>query len=151
MFEKIPMGAPRASVEEVPIRSIKAVQSYHAHIYFDGPKQKRIAEVLRENIAQRFAVLLGRWHDSPIGPHARPMYQVAFAPNEFGRFVPWLMVNRQELTVLVHPNTGHPKADHLDHPIWMGVALEILNLHLLPEREGPEPQFAPNTQPTVAP
>ena len=74
---------------------IATIQSYHAHIYFDGPEQRRIAETLREEIAQRFSVLIGRWHDRPIGPHTRPMYQVAFSTAEFARFVPWLMINRR--------------------------------------------------------
>ncbi len=79
------------------------------------------------------------------------MYQVAFTPNEFARFVPWLMVNRRGLTVLVHPNTRRPLDDHLNHAIWMGEVLDILNRHYLPEEEGPEPAFSPNTQPTVTP
>ena len=133
------------------MQSLETIRSYHAHIYFDSQEQRDVAEVLRERIAQRFPVLLGRWHDSPIGPHARPMYQVAFAPGEFGRFVPWLMLNRCGLTVLVHPNTGHPLADHLNNPVWLGEVLDILNLHLLPIEEGPEPDLVANTRPSVKP
>ena len=43
------------------------------------------------------------------------MYQVAFAPEEFGRLVPWLMLNRGGLDVLVHPQTGDGYADHTEH------------------------------------
>ena len=43
------------------------------------------------------------------------MYQVAFAPEEFGRLVPWLMLNRGGLDVLVHPQTGDAYADHTEH------------------------------------
>ncbi|WP_186121211.1 DOPA 4,5-dioxygenase family protein [Burkholderia gladioli] len=133
------------------VRPLNTIQSYHAHIYFDGAGQRQAAEALREDIGQRFPVLLGRWHDRPIGPHARPMYQVAFKPMEFSRFVPWLMLNRRGLAVLIHPNTGRPLADHLDNATWMGEVLEIMNLHLLPEHEGPEPEIVPNTDPTVMP
>ncbi|MCA7968271.1 DOPA 4,5-dioxygenase family protein [Burkholderia sp. AU39826] len=142
---------PEDSQEHLKVQPLETIRSYHAHIYFDGPEQRRVAEVLREQIAQRFAVVLGPWHDRPIGPHAKPMYQVAFSRHEFGSFLPWLMVNRRGLTVLVHPNTGHPLADHLDHPVWMGEVLDILNRQLLPLDEGPETDLVTNTRPTVNP
>jgi len=133
------------------IQSIDTIQSYHAHIYFDGPEQRRIAEELREAIAGRFSVLIGRWHDRLVGPHTRPMYQVAFATAEFARFVPWLMINRRGLAVLVHPNTGRSKADHLTHALWLG---EILDINAAPLSEvdaEPEPEIVPNTRPTEKP
>ena len=50
------------------IQPLDTIQSYHAHIYFDGPEQRRVAETLREEIARRFSVLIGRWHDRLVGP-----------------------------------------------------------------------------------
>lgn len=129
---------------------LNIIKSYHAHIYFDGPEQRRIAEVLREEIADRFSVVIGSWHDRPVGPHARAMYQVAFAPPEFARFVPWLMLNRRGLAVLVHPNAGHPKADHLFHALWLGEVLDI-NAGPLPDDGEPDAVMVPNTRPTVKP
>ncbi|NKK70012.1 aromatic ring-cleaving dioxygenase [Rhizobium leguminosarum bv. viciae] len=133
-----------------PAKPIDAIWSYHAHIYFDGPEQARIAATLREEIAQRFPVVIGRWWDQLIGPHARPMYQVAFPPVEFPRIVPWLMINRRGLAILIHPNTGEPKPDHLTNAMWLG---EILDVHSgpLPDHEEREPDLVPNTQPTVNP
>ncbi len=46
-------------------------------------------------------------------------------------FVPWLMLNRLGLTVLVHPNTEDARADHLVHALWMGEVLP-LNADVLP-------------------
>jgi aromatic ring-cleaving dioxygenase len=132
------------------VQPLDTILSYHAHIYFDGPEQRRLAETLREEIAERFSVLIGRWHDRLVGPHARPMYQVAFPPAEFACFVPWLMVNRRGLAVLVHPNTGQPKADHLTHAIWMGEILDI-DAAPLPDHQEPEAEIVPNTHPTVKP
>jgi aromatic ring-cleaving dioxygenase len=132
------------------VQPLDTIRSYHAHIYFDGPEQRRVAEILREEIARRFSVLIGRWHDRPVGPHVRPMYQVAFSPVEFGRFVPWLTVNRRGVAVLIHPNTGKPKLDHLAHGMWLG---EILDINSVPLRDHVEPgrEIVPNTQPTVKP
>jgi len=133
------------------VRPNNAITSYHAHIYFEGPEQRRAAEILRGEIAERFSVLLGRWHENPIGPHARPMYQLAFGPEVFERLVPWLMLNRKGLAIIVHPNTGRPKDDHLAYPLWLGEVLPIENLHYLVDEEPSEPPPAPNTTPTVAP
>jgi aromatic ring-cleaving dioxygenase len=132
------------------IQPIGSILSYHAHVYFEGPEQRAIVDAMREEIAQRFSVVLGRVHDRPIGPHARPMFQVAFAPEEFARIVPWLMLNRRNLAVLLHPNTGRPKRDHLADAAWLGEILSI-NDDPLVEEEGPEPALFPNTQPTLAP
>jgi DOPA 4,5-dioxygenase len=81
-----------------------AIQGYHAHIYYDA-ETRPIAERLREAIGNRFGVELGRWRDEPVGPHPVPMYQAAFPAAEFPRIVPWLMLNRGALSVLVHPQT----------------------------------------------
>lgn len=134
-----------------PTQPIDAIQNYHAHIYFDGPEQRAAAEILRQEIGERFSVLLGRWHDRPVGPHMRSMYQVAFQTGEFVRFVPWLMLNRRDLAVLLHPNTGRPRSDHLNHAMWLGEILGV-NAEPLPEHETePEPEIIPNTHPTVKP
>lgn len=133
------------------VQPLDTIRSYHAHIYFDGPEQREAAAALREEIAQRFSVVLGRWHDRLVGPHTRPMYQVAFAPAEFPRLVPWLMLNRRGLAVLIHPETSQPRADHLVHAMWLGEILDI-NAAPLPEHETKsEPALVPNTQPMVSP
>lgn len=131
---------------------VETIRSYHAHIYFDGAEQRRVAELLRAEIAQRFTVRLGRWHDRLVGPHMRPMYQVAFLPAEFPRFVPWLMINRRGLAVLIHPNTGRPKADHLTHALWLGEILDINATPLPDDEKDADPlETEPNTNPSLRP
>lgn len=39
--------------------------------------------------------------------------------------VPWLMVNRKGLTILVHPETGDDVPDHRDFPLWLGAVLPL--------------------------
>lgn len=134
------------------VQPLDAIRSYHAHIYFDGQEQRGIAEILREEIAQRFSVLIGRWHDHPIGPHTRPMYQVAFSTSEFARFVPWLMINQRGLAVLIHPNTGRSRRDHLSDSLWLGEKLGINDeAFRVDAPTNQEPEIVTNTHPTVTP
>lgn len=109
------------------------IRSWHSHIYFDGPDQRAVAAELRERIAARFTVQLGRWRDQAVGPHTRGMYMVAFEPTLFPAFVPWLALNRQGLDVLVHPNTLAPRDDHLRHALWLGQPLPLKEA-VLPQR-----------------
>jgi len=46
--------------------------------------------------------------------------QDAFDVAEFPRLVPWLMLNRSGLDVLVHPETDDAYADHSAHAVWLG-------------------------------
>ena len=101
-----------------------ATHGYHAHIYYDA-ETRPIAERLREAIGNRFGVELGRWRDEPVGPHPVPMYQAAFPAAEFPRIVPWLMLNRGGLSVLVHPQTEDAYDDHTIHALWLGAPLPL--------------------------
>ena len=102
-----------------------AVRAYHAHIYY-APETKHLAAALREEIGERFpAALLGRWHDPPVGPHPTSMFQIAFDPELFPRLVPYLMLNRRGLAVLVHPETGNDWRDHSRHALWLGAILPL--------------------------
>ena len=53
------------------------------------------------------------------------MYQVAFAAEDFRLIVPWLMLNRANLNVLVHPLTDDSVADHTRFALWFGSPLPL--------------------------
>jgi aromatic ring-cleaving dioxygenase len=114
-------------------RDASEITGYHAHVYFDAATRPA-AIAVREEITERFRVELGRVHDTPVGPHPKAMYQVAFDPEELPKIVPWLMLNRAGLTVLVHPRTGNDVEDHETNPLWLGpqLALDIDFLRNLP-------------------
>ena len=133
-------------------RQIARIGSYHAHIYYDPAATRDVAERLRARVAERFEVQIGRWHDELVGPHTRSMFQIAFRRAEFATLVPWLMLNREGLAVLVHPNTENPRRDHLVHALWLGEILDIRG-ERLPEQTGdPDPdRVVPNTQPILPP
>ena len=100
------------------------IENYHAHVYYDEAS-RHAAEILREKIAQRFIVKMGRWREEPVGPHPQPMSQVAFEPELFGAIVPWLLINRNSLDILIHPNTGMSLRDHTNHALWLGNKLTL--------------------------
>ncbi len=105
---------------EEPIK----ITGFHAHVYFDTASRDAALQV-REGLGARFDVQLGRWHDKPIGPHPKAMYQVAFSLEQFGKLVPWLMLNREGLDILIHPETGDDVGDHADRSLWLGEKLEL--------------------------
>ena len=105
-------------------RGAGPVTGYHAHIYYDEDNRTTAAK-LREDIEAAFDVRMGRWRDTPVGPHPRSMYQVAFASDQFATLVPWLMLHRAGLVIFVHPLTGDDRADHDGHALWLGEKLAL--------------------------
>jgi len=109
-----------------------AIYAWHAHVYYTS-HTKPTALKLREWVGARFpAAILGRWHDINVGPHPTSMYQIAFPGNMFPTLAPFLAMNRMGLTILLHPESGRPKDDHLQNAMWMGTVLP-LDASILPE------------------
>lgn len=141
------MESQAGNASSLELHKLQEISSYHAHVYFEAATRET-AERLRQQMAERFAVQMGRWHDRPVGPHAQPMYQVAFPTELFATLVPWLMLNRQGLPVLVHPNTGRPRQDHEVHALWLGRPLPLETAGL-PETGTVTAQVIPNTEPVI--
>jgi aromatic ring-cleaving dioxygenase len=103
-----------------------AINLYHAHIYYDPAQTRDAAARLREGLGAAFpAATLGSWHDEAVGPHTVAMYQVVFAVEDFARIVPWLMLNRGGLDILVHPLAGNAYDDHTIFAMWLGDKLPL--------------------------
>ena len=101
------------------------IKDWHAHVYFDAATAEA-ARALRERIEKAFAIEMGRFHERPVGPHPRFSYQVAFKNEQFEPLLSWLTLNRGDLTVFIHPNTGHDLEDHRDRAIWMGQQVPLV-------------------------
>lgn len=109
-----------------------AIKDWHAHVYYTPATRDRAAS-LREWVEKKFTVRMGRWHEEKVGPHPQAMYQIAFNNDQFAKLVPFLALNRQGLTVLVHPNTKRERDDHTAHAMWFGAVLP-LDLSMLREQ-----------------
>ncbi len=109
-----------------PNRSVDAIEGWHAHVYYDPEKTKETAAALRERVVAEFPdTRMGSWHDEAVGPHLVAMYQVAFKVDQFDQLVQWLAVNRDGLSVLVHPLTENAWNDHIVFGFWLGDKLPL--------------------------
>ena len=108
---------------------------YHAHIYYDVTKTRPVAEQLCAELGEKFPVEIDGFRDTPVGPHPISNVLVVFRPEGFEQIVPYLMLNRAGLDILVHPLTTDAVADHSDYAIWLGNPL-ALKLHTLPHGRG---------------
>lgn len=99
---------------------------YHAHLYWTGPEQRALADDLCAELVSRFGAAPGSRRESAGGPHPAAEIHVSFGLQTFGSLVPWLMMNRAGLSVLVHPQTGDAVADHTARALWLGSPLAIV-------------------------
>ena len=108
---------------------------YHAHIYYDPATTRGIAERVCAAVDAKFQVEIEGFRDVPRGPHPISNVLVVFKPDQFEHVVPWLMLNRDGLDVLVHPLTLDAVEDHSGYAIWLGNPVP-LKLHTLPRGRG---------------
>ena len=108
---------------------------YHAHIYYDPAKTRTVADGVCAALGEKFEVEIEEFRDTPRGPHPISNALVIFKPDQFERVVPYLMLNREGLDVLVHPLTTDAVEDHSSYAIWLGNPVE-LKLHTLPHGRG---------------
>ena len=54
---------------------------------------------------------------------------IAFDHNQHTDLLSWLALNRNGLTILIHPLTGNDLLDHTDYASWMGEP-QKLNLNV---------------------
>jgi DOPA 4,5-dioxygenase len=101
------------------------IKDWHAHVYFDAASRAP-AWALRERIEKEFDIVMGRFHEKPVGPHPMFSYQVAFGNELFGPLISWLTINHGELIVFIHPNTGHDLEDHRDRAVWIGKSVPLV-------------------------
>jgi aromatic ring-cleaving dioxygenase len=112
------------------------INGYHAHVYYD-PGSRAAAEELTRAVTGKFAVKLGGFFDEPVGPHPIANVQLMFLPAEFASVMPWLMLNRRGLNVLIHPLTDDSVRDHDTDGAWLGTPVP-LKLHGLRRAYRPE-------------
>jgi DOPA 4,5-dioxygenase len=83
------------------LRDTSAIQTWHAHVYFDSATRDS-AWAFGEQIEARWhgKLQMGRFHERPVGPHPMWSYQIAFAHEQFGDLIGWLTLNHGALDIL---------------------------------------------------
>ena len=100
------------------------LKGYHAHVYYDATTKPAAAK-LRDTLVGKFKVEAGAFSDEPRGPHPISQFNVIFETPEFQNIVPWLMLNREGLDVLVHPLTESSYDDHSKNALWLGTPVPM--------------------------
>jgi DOPA 4,5-dioxygenase len=108
---------------------------YHAHVYYEPATTRAVAEELCAALGEKFPVEIDGFRDIPVGPHPVANVLVVFRPEQFDEVVPYLMLNRAGLDILVHPLTTDAVEDHSSYAIWLGNPV-ALKLHTLPRGRG---------------
>ena len=108
-------------------RSASDASSYHVHLYYDGSTKTHAANLRRElNHLYGDKIEIGRWRDkAPQGPHPGSHFQVAFDAVLMPEIVTFLALNRGDLNILFHPNTGNGYEDHTQNVMWIGPSIPL--------------------------
>ena len=118
---------------ETPQIKAPEIKDWHAHVYFDAATRDA-AWALRERIEKEFDIVMGRFHEKPVGPHPMFSYQVHFQNGQFAPLISWLTLNHGDLIVFIHPNTGQDLEDHRDRALWIGRSVPLV-LSLFTDRK----------------
>ena len=105
------------------------IHGYHAHVYYAAETQPA-AERVRHALAERFPIELGAFSGAQVGPHPVPQFQIIFTEAQFQHVVPWLMLNREGLDILVHPLTDDMVDDHTIYALWLGEPVALILDHM---------------------
>jgi aromatic ring-cleaving dioxygenase len=100
---------------------------FDAHIYFTHDQQKEIEE-LREYLVSFYTgkdVFVGNVINREVGPHPLPMLECNFSRAMFTDVVLFLMGNRKQFNVLIHPISGDDIYDHSQGAMWLGESLAL--------------------------
>jgi DOPA 4,5-dioxygenase len=103
---------------------LAGVSGYHAHVYYDAATRP-LAERLHEAISSQFPVEARPLRDEARGPHPIPQFNVVFSASLFHKLVPWLMLNRGGLDILVHSLTASSYDDHSTNANWLGIPVPV--------------------------
>ena len=101
-------------------------EDYHAHFYYT-PASRPSAIDLYARARQLFGrlAIVKKPVDDNIGPHLRPMFEIAFRREHLDIIRDWLMMNRADHPVLLHPVVEDEVLGHSELATWFGEKLPL--------------------------
>jgi DOPA 4,5-dioxygenase len=119
------------------------ILEWHFHVYFKQANKDSTyqAIALREKVLQLastsspriYAIPLKTVNYQPMGPHLIGSYEIWVPIESFADFYQWIVLNRGELSVLLHPLTRFEVKDHTERAVWFGDKLPLDTSVLSPE------------------
>jgi aromatic ring-cleaving dioxygenase len=110
-------------MSDAPAETLQ-IDGYHVHIYYQGDGRAP-AERVGAAVADAFGLELRPSSGQPNGPHPIPQFRLKFTTAQFAEVVPWLMLHRDGLDVLVHPLTDNSYEDHTSRALWLGTPVPL--------------------------
>lgn len=101
------------------------IEAYHAHFYYTEQTHKKALSILEKAEIELAGIKQGRAHQRPVGPHPLWSCQLLVPVERFEEALKWLMNNRDELDIFIHPVTGDDLKDHTDYVMWLGNSHEL--------------------------
>jgi len=77
-----------------------------------------------------------RVNTQPVGPHPGGSFEVWTPKEYFNQAMSFFLLNRGELTILLHPLTQHQFEDHTGRAVWLGPPFPIVLSPVLLIEEG---------------
>ncbi|CAF1414064.1 unnamed protein product [Adineta steineri] len=115
--------------------------SYHIHTYFLQKNENQVAEAtaLRSKFINQFKVdscndACGTWcpkichwdlNMAPAGPHPIGSWGIYVPLEQVTETISFISMYHGNLTILVHPNSGQVKTDHLVNGFWIKSMLPL--------------------------
>lgn len=95
------------------------ITHFHAHLYYEDETYPKALDVIEKAKALDY-LQVGRAHKVPVGPHPVGSCQLLFETKYLDRILPWLIENRDGLSVFIHPVSGDDIFDHTEGVMFLG-------------------------------
>eukprot|EP00094_Tigriopus_californicus_P008938 TCALIF_08614-PA protein Name:"Similar to DODA DOPA 4,5-dioxygenase (Amanita muscaria)" AED:0.16 eAED:0.30 QI:0/0/0/0.75/1/1/4/0/174 len=139
------------------------IKEFHFHIYWlqNNPEQEWQALTLKEKIVDEvhngnFTVVcdgitneilptinedeVPGFNVQPIGPHSCGSFETWVPRESYAKFLSFILLNRGDLTIFIHPLGNNEIDDHTIHASWLGQSYP-LDLSPLSAVGGDDPQY----------
>jgi aromatic ring-cleaving dioxygenase len=117
-------SAKRSSGQGAALSRTVQMLKFHAHVFFD-PGDAEHARAISAELPGATGATVTSWLDRPGGPLPQAQFQIELTSAELGTVTEWLMLHREGLSMLLHPETGDDLLDHTAHAAWLGTPLEL--------------------------
>ena|SRR5665213_2440739 len=95
------------------MRNANEIGGFHFHIYYSNESRKKAEDIFK-------CFPNAHWYDKPVGPHTQPMFLIEVALLRMEEVYKFMILNRNGLSVLIHPLTVNELEDHTTSAGWLG-------------------------------